>query len=67
MTTPDVPLVKPCRCPGRRIPVRLSSDVLARLVVSDLPDAQPVLTYRCRDCRTVVHLTLGDLRKNLAA
>lgn len=61
---PTVPLERTCQC-GRPLGLRLTFEGLralrARLDLEDMEPEEPILTSKCRDCKSVTTLTAADL------
>lgn len=62
---PVVPISARCACSSRRtLPLRLVSDTLTELrgaLAGTIHPSTPVLTYRCRYCKSIVVLRARDL------
>lgn len=62
MSVPVVLIIeKSCRCPERRLPLRIFPAAVEWLRGITTPADLPVLTYRCHRCKSTVTLTAGDL------
>lgn len=53
---------KACGCAGRSLPIRVDVWVAALIAQSSFAEGALVLTYRCQRCKTIVEVTVADVR-----
>jgi len=57
---PTIRVLVDCQC-GQQISFYPATDVVRFLVQHNAPDTLPIHTERCRNCRTVVAVTVKDV------